>query len=350
MKHFTFSVFAILCFLALLFSSAQPGQFQSRGRIVGQPMLGVRFSSAAFRGSRGGIVTPGAFRVFRPGPFHRVIVVPRHNLLRRRVLILHRRHHHIFFAPFFGYPFIGSSCYRPFWPYFVYSPYCGYPFSAYTVTDPYYAPGPYGSEEIPYTDFGNSSAPSSLNDESSSSSNKGAEPSIQLNEFTNQGEEAFRAGDYDRAVRAWRHAIVEEPKNARALMMLAQSLFAVAQYDEAAGATQQAMMLLPEDRWLDTAKDSTGLYRNNREYLDQLSGLENAVEKAPSDPALRFELGFQYALSDQQDLALLQLDKLIELVPKDQLGHKLRDWVAHKRMKASLSFSPSSSAASEANN
>ena len=173
---------------------------------------------------------------------------------------------------------------------------------------------------------------------------------MQFNQFAKQGEEAFRAGDYDRAVRAWRHAIVEEPKNASALVMLAQSLFAMAQYDEAAGATQQAMMLLPEDHWLTTATNSKSLYRNTREYLEELSGLEKAVEKDPSDPALRFELGFQYALSDQQDLALLQLDKLIELVPEDQVGHKLRDLVAHKKMKASSSFSPSSSGASQTNN
>jgi tetratricopeptide (TPR) repeat protein len=208
---------------------------------------------------------------------------------------------------------------------------------------------PYDSAGIPYTDFGNSSAPSSLNDENSSASIKGTELATQFNQFAKQGEEAFRAGDYDRAVRAWRHAVVEEPKNASALIMLAQSLFAMARYDEAAGATQQAMMLLPEDQWLTTAKNSKSLYRNNREYLDQLSRLEEAVEKDPSDPALRLELGFQYALSDQQVLALRQLDKLIELVPEDQLGHKLRDFVAHKRMKASSSFSPSSSAASQAN-
>ncbi len=172
---------------------------------------------------------------------------------------------------------------------------------------------------------------------------------MQFNQLAKQGEEAFRAGDYDRAVRAWRHAVVEEPKNASALIMLAQALFAMAQYDEAAGATQQAMMLAQEDQWLTTAKDSKSLYRNNREYLEQLSGLEKAVQKAPSDPALRFELGFQYALSDQQALALPQLDKLIELVPEDQLGHKLRDLVAHKKMEASSSFSPSSPAASQTN-
>ena len=340
MKHLAFSISATLCFSVLQFSPGEPAQFQSTGRIAGQPSLGSPSSSAVFGGSQGVIVAPGRAQVFRPSPFQRGIIVPNHN----------HRYHHIFLVPFFGYPFVGSPCYGPFWPYFAYSSYCGYYPPAYTATDLYYAPMPYGSVGIPYTDFGNSSAPSSLNDQNSSGSSKGTEPATQFNQFAKQGEEAFRTGDYDRAVRAWRHAIVEEPKDASAIIMLAQSLFAMAQYDEAAGATLLAMTLLPEDQWLATAKNSKSLYRNNREYLDQLSELEKAVEKAPSDPALRFELGFQYALSDQQDLALLQLDKLIELVPEDQLGHKLRDLVAHKRMEASSSFSPSSSAASQANN
>jgi hypothetical protein len=37
MKQLTFSGFGALCFLALHFSPAEPGQFQSRGHIVGQP-------------------------------------------------------------------------------------------------------------------------------------------------------------------------------------------------------------------------------------------------------------------------------------------------------------------------
>ena len=39
MKQLTFSGFAALCFLALHFSSAEPGQFQRRVRILGQRVL-----------------------------------------------------------------------------------------------------------------------------------------------------------------------------------------------------------------------------------------------------------------------------------------------------------------------
>jgi hypothetical protein len=89
MKQLTFSVFAALCFLALHFSPAEPAQFQSRGRIVGQPRFGSRFSSPAFRSSQVIIVTPCPNRFFRPSPFQRVIIVPNHNFVRRRVLVPH---------------------------------------------------------------------------------------------------------------------------------------------------------------------------------------------------------------------------------------------------------------------
>ena len=95
MKHLTFSAFAAPCFLALHFSPAEPGQFQSRCHMVGQPRFGSRFSSPAFRGSQVIIVTPGSVRVFRPAPFQRVIIVPNHNFVRRRVIVSH---------PFFCFP------------------------------------------------------------------------------------------------------------------------------------------------------------------------------------------------------------------------------------------------------
>ena len=95
MKQLTFSVFAALCFLALHFSPAEPGQFRTTGRVVSQPKFGSRFGSPAFRGSQVIIVTPSPLRIFRTGPFQRVIVVPNHNFVRRTVIVSH---------PFFCFP------------------------------------------------------------------------------------------------------------------------------------------------------------------------------------------------------------------------------------------------------
>jgi tetratricopeptide (TPR) repeat protein len=120
---------------------------------------------------------------------------------------------------------------------------------------------------------------------------------------------------------------VDDPKNGTTVMMLAQALFAAGYYDEAAAAAQQAMMLLPEEKWGEAVSKFRGFYADTQDYTDQLTKLEKVVEGYPNDPSLRFELGFQYAYSNHPDLALRELDKLLEMVPQDQVGRKLRDLV-----------------------
>ena len=68
-------------------------------------------------------------------------------------------------------------------------------------------------------------------------------------------------------------------------MMLAQALFAAGYYDEAAAATQQAMMLLPEAKRCEAVSKFRGFYTNTQDYADQISELEKAVERYPNDPS-----------------------------------------------------------------
>ncbi len=235
----------------------------------------------------------------------------------------HHRHHLFIFPlrfPLFGYPFYGYDCYRPFWPYFSYNPCRNY----------------YPGWPIPDTDsmspLGNKLArayapPTQLGLPQETKEAEQVESSGESNEFVRQGEDALKARDYRSAVRAWRHAVVDDSKNGTTVMMLAQALFAAGYYDEAAAAAQQAMRLLPEAKWREAVSKFRGFYTNTQDYSDQLSELEKAVERYPNDPSLRFELGFQYAYSGHPDLALRQLDKLLELVPQDQVGRELRDLV-----------------------
>ena len=67
--------------------------------------------------------------------------------------------------------------------------------------------------------------------------------------FTEQGEINFKAAKYQEALRDWQHALVDDPKNGGMMLLVAQTLFALGKYDEAAGATQAAMQMLPEDKW-----------------------------------------------------------------------------------------------------
>jgi tetratricopeptide (TPR) repeat protein len=241
------------------------------------------------------------------------------------------------FAPF--------QSYFGYYPDFGYYPYCNsIYFGAYDCPPPYtpfapvYAPVPVPSysDENPYAvdnsvglpaDNGDYTLPNGTTDPAAMSS----EP------FDRQGEYAFRAGDYMAANRAWQHAVVDDPSNGALAMKLALALFAVGKYREAAGTTQQVLMLLPQEKWGQAVGDYKKLYRNPKDYLDQLKNLAKAAADKPNDPALRFLLGFHYGYSGRVADAVRELNKLVQLEPKDQLGRKLRDLMADKTHKDSKS-------------
>ena len=121
--------------------------------------------------------------------------------------------------------------------------------------------------------------------------------------------------------------------NPLAHFLLAQALFAVGKYREAAGTTQQVLMLLPQEKWGQSISDYKKLYTNPKDYSDQLKSLAKAAADKPNDPALRFLLGFHYGYSGRVADAVRELNKLVQLEPKDQLGRKLRDLMADKTHK-----------------
>ena len=88
--------------------------------------------------------------------------------------------------------------------------------------------------------------------------------------YADRGEAAFKTGNYTEAVYDWRHALVDDPQNGTLGMLYAQALFAYGTYDEAAGATQVAMSLLPIDQWGVVVKNYTDLYPNIGSYTNQL--------------------------------------------------------------------------------
>jgi tetratricopeptide (TPR) repeat protein len=234
----------------------------------------------------------------------------------------HRHHRHLTFI-----------FYDPFWPYFAYSPFCSY--YAAPIT---YGPWPLGymwapvyGNAAPYAEIAPSySPPTNSREQAEPDELAAAKSGAEIYPFARQAEEAFRARDYKAATRAWRHAIVDDPNNGALLLRLAQALFAAGEYDEAAGATQQALMLLPEEKWQPELSNTTKLYANPQDYKDQLKGLERAVKENPDNPALRFELGFQYGFSGRRAEALRELDKLLQIAPQDQLGRRLKDLLAGK--------------------
>ncbi len=152
-----------------------------------------------------------------------------------------------------------------------------------------------------------------------------ADPATSARAFTDQGEAAFKAGDYKGAVYAWKHAIVDDAQNPVLLMMLAQAMFATGNFEEAAGATQAAMHMMPKDKWGVVVTNYKDLYGNVQDYTDQLRALEKAVKDKPDNPALRFLAGFHYAYLGFPKEAVDQLDKVIKLQPQDEMAKALRD-------------------------
>ena len=229
----------------------------------------------------------------------------------------------------------------PFQPYFGYYPYCNsFYFGAYGCPSPYtpfapvYVPVPVPSyaDENPYAVDNSVGLPADNADYTPSSGT--TDPATASSEsFDQQGEYAFRARDYMAANRDWQHAVVDDPSNGTLAMKLALAMFAVGKYREAAGTTQQVLVLLPQEKWGQAVSDYKKLYANPKDYLDQLKSLAKAAADKPNDPALRFLLGFHYGYSGRVADAVRELNKLVQLEPKDQLGRKLRDLMADKTHK-----------------
>jgi hypothetical protein len=243
----------------------------------------------------------------------------------------------------------------PFQPYFGYYPYCNsFYFGAYGCPSPYtpfapvYVPVPVPSyaDENPYA-VDNSVGLPTDNADYTPSSGTTDPAAVSSESFDQQGEYAFRARDYMAANRDWQHAVVDDPSNGALAMKLALAMFAVGKYREAAGTTQQVLMLLPQEKWGQVVVDYKKLYANPIDYLDQLKSLAKAAADKPNDPALRFLLGFHYGYSGRVADAVRELNKLVQLEPKDQLGRKLRDLMADKTHKDNNSNSAIATAPSD---
>jgi tetratricopeptide (TPR) repeat protein len=232
-------------------------------------------------------------------------------------------HHHNrgFFNPFFGFPFFGFG--YPFFG-FGYGLYglgygygYGYGYPYYYGYNPYaYYNGPYGYG------YGNYAYPySNPQTAPTQPATTGSDAEV----FAQKGENDFKAGDYKSAVYAWRHALLDDAQNGVLTLMLAQGLFATGSFDEAAGAVQQGLQMLPEDQWGVVVSNFRELYGKVGDYTTQLRALEKAVKQQPDDPGARFLLGYHYGFLGYPQQAVKQLDKALELAPADQLAQKLRD-------------------------
>ena len=139
------------------------------------------------------------------------------------------------------------------------------------------------------------------------------------------GGHAFRAGQYELALRNWQNALVDSPKNGGVPLLVAQALFALGKYEAAARAVQAGMQMLPQNEWGNVVKNYSRLYANIQNYKDQLKALENARNAKPDDPAMRFVLGYHFGYLGYPKHAVAELDRALDLQPIDLGSQELRD-------------------------
>jgi predicted Zn-dependent protease len=212
---------------------------------------------------------------------------------------------------------------------------CGYaynPYCSYGGYGGYASPG-YYLYSAPY--YGTDQASADPNALTVTAAPNGTTNTASAATFADDGEAAFKAGDFKQAEYALRHAVVDDPKNPVLVMMLSQALFANGKYDEAAGATQNAMQQLPKDQWGVVVTNYKDLYSNNQSYTDQLRALEKAAKDKPDSPALHFLLGFHYGYLGYPRDAVIELDKTIKLAPRDEMAKQLREEMQNKLPKTS---------------
>jgi tetratricopeptide (TPR) repeat protein len=83
--------------------------------------------------------------------------------------------------------------------------------------------------------------------------------------------------------------------------------------------------MLPPDKWGTVVSNYKELYTNISDYTSQLRALEKARDDKPNDPGLRFLLGWHYGYLGYPTQAVRELDKTLELAPKDDVAKKVRD-------------------------
>ena len=141
-----------------------------------------------------------------------------------------------------------------------------------------------------------------------------------------KGEADFKAGQYQQAIADWKHGLIDEPQQAGALgLMIGQALFAQGQFEPAAGIIQAGMNHLPESQWGGVVSNHAQLYGSPQDFTNQLKALETARTATPDSPALRFLLGYEYGYLNYPNEAVKELDKAIQLNPKDPFAATLRN-------------------------
>ena len=138
-------------------------------------------------------------------------------------------------------------------------------------------------------------------------------------EHFDAAREAFKAEQYDRALKEVEEAIKVLPKDTTLHEFRALVLFAQGKYKEAASGIYAVLAVGPGWNW----ETMSGLYANPDTYTKQLRALEAYVRQNLNAADGRFLLAYHYLVLNSIPQAVTELKEFEKLVPKDQLAPQL---------------------------
>ncbi len=197
----------------------------------------------------------------------------------------------------------------PYWP-----PYYGYGFAAY-YPSPVYVPVyyPVYPEGAPAS-AGVYTSPPAGGTYQRSDDDKEVKETVkpEVNALV-LGDNAFRSGDYSKAIEEYEQAIVLEPGSAIARFALGEALFVKGDYAYAAFVLRKGLEL--DGSWLDVEVTKDRVYGKLADYATALNKLETFVASHPYDGAAKFVLGYEYFVTKQYDRAKEMLEQARQLGP-----------------------------------
>jgi tetratricopeptide (TPR) repeat protein len=127
--------------------------------------------------------------------------------------------------------------------------------------------------------------------------------------------EAFAQGNLDAALKAVSVAVLQTPHNPDVHQFHSLVLFAANNYCKSATVAHAVLEEGPGWTW----QTLQTFYESSDAYTEQLRRLEHFVSEHPSDPNVRFLLGYHYLMLNHPESAERQLAQVVELEPKDKL-------------------------------
>lgn len=145
-------------------------------------------------------------------------------------------------------------------------------------------------------------------------------------DFFTQALAAFRAGNYQEALRLAGHASIDMRNDARPHELASLALFALAEYRGAAMEAHAALSLGQPADWATLYS----YYNDLPTYQRQLDALTNYAGQHSDSVDAKFLLAYHNLMMGHRDLAQQQLGDVVKAAPHDQLAARLLESIGGK--------------------